>query len=360
MTKRYKASTLERRLAKLKFREAERIDFYNQLIALTNSGVSKDDALEMIWRVNSREGKKQDEALPIVTESIIRAKKNGKSFAEALKPWVPKDDVMIFEAIENTQDFGGHLLEYLETVEKKKLIRNTILKGLLVPVGIFGMIYYVMGYFSTKVVPTMSGSLPMEKWEGPAAALRIIANFSENYAQTAAFTVIGLIALILFSLPRWTGFGRAQAEGMPIYSLYRMYTGLSFLMAMASLLKSGMAEVDALNRLYPAANPYVKSRILKIREHRMNGANLGAAMSLARTNWPDERINLNIKIFAETQDLSQQLSRISKSWLDQAVQTIAKQMGVFRMVATLVAFVVIMSMGMGIYGLQSQVSAAGM
>lgn len=354
----YKPTGFERSMARTFFGYKQRTELYNQLIALLSTGMPLVDALQMAWDVASLEGKKPKEMNAIVLNEVILAKQNGASLAKALKPWVPKEDVMVMEAIENTTDMSGNLKDYLELIEKKKKIKATIIGGVAYPALLVAMVFGIMTYFGANVVPTISQLLPMEKWTGAANFLKFMYNFSQNLAIPVVVTIISTIVILSLLMPRWKGTGRVFADRLPVFSTYRMYTGISFLMSMASLLQSGMPPGEALDRLHPEATPYVKSRILKVRSQMLSGANFGAALYRSKTGWPDTKMNLNIKIFAETQDLSKQLTRLSKTWIEQAQANIAKNMGLLRTVAMLLVFGVIMGIVGGIYALQSQIAGS--
>lgn len=354
----FKPSALELKLAKMSFGYKQRKELYSQLMSLLRTGMQTTDAIRMSWDVASLEGKKPNETTAIVLYDVIQSMQNGNSLGQSLKPWVPQEDVMIFEAIANSSDFVGNLKEYMEMMEKKKAIKGSIVGGLAYPVLLVGMVIGIMVYFGTSIVPQIAGLLPMENWTGAASFLRFMNDFAMSYVTPLLIFLAATIAIIVAALPRWAGGFRIIADKLPIFSTYRMYTGISFLMSMASLLQGGMPPVDALDRLHPQANPYIKYRILRVRNQMLDGNNLGAALYKAGTGWPDTNMNLNIKIFAETQDLSGQLSTLAKSWIDQAQQGISKTMAAIRTLAMIMVFFVIMGIVGGVFALQDQIAAS--
>ena len=354
----YKPTPFEKRFAKTQFGYKARTDMYNQLIALLSTGMPKTDAIRMSWDVASQEGKKPKEAVAIVLNDIILGMQNGMSMGQALKPWVPQEDVMVFEAIENSSNFVANLRDYLEMLEKKKKIKSTIIGGLIYPIMLVSMVIGIMTYFGKSIVPQIAQLLPMEKWTGPASFLRFMNDFALNMVTPVVLTVIILAITVSVVLPRWAARGRVFMDKLPIFSTYRMYTGISFLMSMASLIQGGMAPVQAIDRLRPSATPYVAYRLQKVKNQLLNGNNFGAALYRAGTGWPDNTMNLNIKIFAETQDLSAQLGKLSKSWIDQSQTNIGKTMNLLKTVAMLLVFLVIMGIVGGVYALQDQIASS--
>jgi type II secretory pathway component PulF len=90
----------------------------------------------------------------------------------------------------------------------------------------------------------------------------------------------------------------------------------------------------------------------------LNGLNFGAALHTSGTGWPDPTLNLSIKIFAETHDLSAQLQRISEDWLERGRVKIDRSIALIRTVVLLVVFGVIMGIVGGMYALQDQIATS--
>lgn len=121
-----------------------------------------------------------------------------------------------------------------------------------------------------------------------------------------------------------------------------------------------MSPSRAIDLLRTDATPYVAYRLKKVRNQMLNGNNFGAALHRAGTGWPDRKMNLNIKIFAETQDLSAQLSKLSLSWIDEAQKNIKASMALVRNLAMMLVGAALMGIVGGIFALQGQISNAFM
>lgn len=346
----------EKKFAKLQFGFEKRLKFYQQIAALTRTGMPKTDAIQMTYVVASKEGTKPKEGLAVVTADIIESMKNGEGFGQSIRPWVPIDDVMVLEAIENSDDFPRFVDEYCDMLRQKSSIMSTIKSGLIYPVILLSAIYGLMYYFGAEVTPKIEPLLPIEEWTGSAAFLAFLNWFAANAAIQITAVTIGIIAVIIFSLPRWTGFGRSFADKLPIYSTYRMYTGISFMTSVSSLIQGGMPVVNALEKVMPLSNRYVHRRLKMVYQHMLNGENFGAALYRTGTGWPDPEMNLSIKIFAETQDLSQQLGRLARDWLMNSQKKIEISMNTIRSVTMVLVFGVILGIVGGMYGLQDLIA----
>ena len=355
-----KPTDLERKIAKMQFGYKQRRDFYNQIISLSEAGISRTDSLRMVWDIASLEGKKPREALPVIIADVVDRLVSGMTFGQALKPWVPQDEFMAIEAIEGSSDFAGNLREFLWLSEKQKGIRGKLIGGLGYPVFLLGIVLGVVWYFGATVMPVLSGILPPEQWTGMAYVLYLLSIFATDYVLWFVLTLISTIAIIVFTLPRWSGMSRRYADKLPLYSTYRMYTGINFLTSVAALARSGMSISDAIDRIRRNANPYIRMRIDRVMRRMLEGDNFGSAMYRAGTGWPDEGMALNIKVFAETQDLSEHMSRMAKEWLVDAEIKVDRNMNVLKYAAMILMFSTIMTIIGGIYGINMQLSSGNM
>ena len=281
---------------------------------------------------------------------------NGMSFGEAIRSWVPSDDRMVLEATENSDDFPTQLDQYCESLRMKRKVVGTIVGGLAYPVFLFVMIFGMLIYFGRVIVPSIAVLLPVEEWQGAAQFLSFLGWFADNFAVIFAVALAMLLTVVYVSLPRWTGRVRSVVDYLPIYRLYRIYTGISFMLAMSSLMRGGMAPIVAVDRILPLSTPYVRERLIGIRRGMLNGLDLGESLHKFGKSWPDYKMNLSVKIFARTQDLSTQLATLSTDWLRLNQEKIAQRMAAIRNVSLIMVFLVIISVVAGMYSLQSQIA----
>ena len=354
-----KVSSLEKRIAGMQFSYKMRKEFYNQLISLTEAGVSRVEALNMMWSIASLEGTKPKEALPIIISDVLNSIRGGESFGQAMRPWVPQEELTAIEAIENSSDFAGNLREFLFLSEKQKAIKGKIIGGLGYPIFLMSIVTGVIYYFGVSVVPVLSEVLPPEQWRGASYILYLLSIFATEYLGWAILLVLGIIPIIIFSLPRWKGMGRKTADKFPLYSTYRMYTGISFLTSVAALSRSGVSIPRAMDISKRNSSPYVKARVDKILWHMLDGENFGSAMYRAGTGWPDNGMALNIKVFAASKDLSEHMSRMSREWLIESERKVEANMAVLKYAGMILMFTTIMTIVGGIYGINIQISSGG-
>lgn len=349
---------LDEFFAKIQFGFQQRIVFYQEFAALLRSGMSKPEAVQLLALVASDEGRKKGESMSIILNYVIRDLQNGRSFGEAIARWVPPDDRMVLEASENSDDFSVQLDQYCWTLRQKRKVVGTIIGGLAYPVFLFSMVFSLLVYFGRVIVPQIAQLLPVEKWTGLARFLAFLGRFAESYALGSAAVVVLLLMLVSFSLSRMTGRVRRFADHLPIYRLYRVYTGISFMLSMSSLMRGGTAPIVALDRVLPLSTPYVRERLVLVRRGMLNGLDFGEALHRFGKSWPDYRMNLSIKIFSRTQDLSSRLSDLARDWLVLNQDRMEQRMAAIRNLALVLVFAVIMAVVGGMYSLQSQIASA--
>ncbi|MGA1210430.1 MAG: hypothetical protein ACO3U4_12490, partial [Gemmobacter sp.] len=96
------ASRFEIAFALIQFGFRARVKFYKEFAALLRAGMAKTEAIALLATVASDEGRRTGEPDALILGEVLRAMRNGQSFGEAIRPFVPPDDRMILEAIENS------------------------------------------------------------------------------------------------------------------------------------------------------------------------------------------------------------------------------------------------------------------
>ena len=114
----------------------------------------------------------------------------------------------------------------------------------------------------------------------------------------------------------------------------------------------------AIERVIPLATPYVRERLTGIKRGMLNGLDFGEALHQYGKTWPDYKMNLSIKIFSRTQDLSSRLADLAQDWLRLNQEKMEQRMSAIRNLALVAVFGVIMAVVGGMYSLQSQIAAA--
>ena len=349
--------SLERLIARLSFDARKRRRFYGGMVALMRAGLSRSEAVEVIWQVASNEGKQKGEALAVILADVNLGMQNGQGFGKSLRPWVPRDDCMVIETIEDTDRFAEHLGTYCQTMGRKANIQNTVLGSLAYPAFLLVMAYGLLVYFDVKIVSALDGLLARANWTGMAATLGTASELAVRYGVAAAIAALVVPLLAVVMLPRWSRYGRTLADKLPLLSLYRMQSGISFLQSIASLMASGISATEAIRRVRSSATPYARYRMDLVFRHLLNGNDLGTSMHLTGTGWPDPELNLSLKILSRTPDFPSHLPGLLDDWLDTIQEDAKRKLAVLRTIAFLIVFAVISSVIYAMYDIQGQITS---
>ncbi|HCM84089.1 MAG TPA: type II secretion system F family protein [Alphaproteobacteria bacterium] len=322
---------LSYKMAKMSFNGnlKQQLRLYRKLAGMLNMNEALPRALERLWMTSSFNGKKPNEPQAIALKEWRQALQTGRTLTDAMSGWVPERHIMILRSGEESGAIAKGL-QAIEFIEKSTAqMRAAISNAIGYPTFIFLVMFAVLWMFGVNLVSPMREFAP-ESVKAKIAGLGMVTDFVQNYG----FIILGgigvIAAIIIYTLPRWTGKLRAQFDKYPPYSWYRIWNGSAFLMSMSALLGAQTPLSRALSILESRANPWLKERIFSARMEVMRGKNLGEALQTDELGFPDETIVLDMIILAERADVATILDMVSREWLDEQIQMLEAQSAVVR------------------------------
>lgn len=350
--------TLELKFLKMQFNFKLRMNFFHELIALLNAGYSRGEALEVIWRLGTNEGKDTKSTLARIYTDIRLKLQNGLGFGEAIRQWISHDDYMILDTIEDSDEFATYLARYCKTLETNRK-QNKSLAGLLgYPVLLVAMAYGVLVYFSIGIAPELSRLFPIGNWQGLAYWVFSTGNLLALFLPVTICLAVVVPLITILSFPRWSSGLRHHADKLPIYSVYRSWTGAIFLQSTGCLMSSGLSAMEAIGKIIPNANPYLRNRLEMVRYHMLDGDDLGEALSKTSGSWPDKKVNLSLRIFCQAPDFPKQLLVISENMLEERREILNRNMMMIRSVSFIIVFSTMLAVVGAMYDIQSQITSS--
>ena len=343
--------------ARMQIGARRRRRFYREVAGLLRAGFSRNESIEFLWLIHSREGTRNSEPMALMLADVRARVKNGLEFGKALRKWIPREDYMVIGAIEGSDRFAEHLEALSASIGKQSDLRKTLLESLSYPFVLVLLAYGLVVYFNVEIAPALERLLPREQWTGLAGNLGAAGNAATEYAAAVGAFAAAVPPLIAFALPRWRKTGRSLADKLPVFSMYRLHTGIYFLKSLAALMSVGMSPTEAIDRIRASASPYVAYRLDLVRFHLLNGSDLGAAMRMADEGWPDAELNLSLGIFSRTPNFASQLSVMADDWLESVRERTEQSAGILRLVAFLAVFGVISGVALAMNDIQSQIAA---
>lgn len=337
----------------LEFNTKARERLYRKLAQLLHNGVSLDRALEQIAYIES---KRRHVGTAAVLRRWRSAIQNGQNFGQVVAPFVPNSEALLLESGGNSGRLEESFVNAADAVAQSRRIKGAIIGAGSYPALLICVLIAALIAASFKIIPAFGEVLPIEQWTGAAAFVADLTAGIRDYGLNILLAIIFTIIAISFSLPRWCGKTRLIVEGMPPWSIYRMWTGSSFLLALAALMSSGVKIDDAaLRRLSARASPYLKERIAAITKQLSSGLNLGEAMARAGHNFPEGELIDDLRVYATLKGFENNLASITREWVSEVEGKVVASMKVLN---TVVLVLIAITMGLlisSIFGVTQQI-----
>ena len=213
---------------------------------------------------------------------------------------------------------------------------------------------------SKVLIPQLSMLAPPETWTGAGALLYQVATFITSWkGAVSGILVIAAAVLVSFSLKNWTGAGRNIADKIPPWSIYRVFSGVSWLYATAILLQT--RELKLVNVLKksldsPDTSRYLRSRLQPIYLNTMRGKNLGEALFETPTRWPDASLADDLRTYASLPGFNSQLGVFAEEILNESMERIQRGAGMLGSACLILLIAVIGIILTGVLSVQQQLT----
>ncbi len=279
-------------LAEALFNGRERLDFYDIFATYLDRSVRQPEALAEI-RAIEIEGR-----LPIlywtrplttaIPHWLSRILDHGENFGAVMAAWLPHDEAMIFAAMAEAGLTGQSLRDLARLSERQTAWKNSLRRALTPLLGASIMFVAGFWYLSSSLFPSLFSALPQGvALEGPAATLKATSDFFARFGPYLLASITLLPFGVARLLPRWKGSLRKVVDNLPLFSLYKSWTGLGFLLSLSALLKAGVSLREALEVLESRSLPYTAERLRAVLVR--DDAYLGQALAQSGYGWPDPR-----------------------------------------------------------------------
>lgn len=239
-----------------------------------------------------------------------------------------------------TQSAGDQLmadgfLYMAQTVEKLDRMRAALWKALSYPLFLMVLFSVMLGSFSWLAVPVLEELLHPSKWPPLGKVLYWIASFVTGYGVYAVVLLAAVLALMAYSLERWTGEWRTRADRYFPYNLYRDFAGSLLLVSLAAMMRSGISLRTALVRAQNFAAPWMRWHVRKILRNlaRPNAPYFGHAFQTGLLN---AEMADRVQDASERRDPVEAFIRTGSGAIDQMLVVIDKRARILNTVMILV------------------------
>jgi type II secretory pathway component PulF len=304
-------------LAKLMFSGRERLDFYDIFATYLDRSIRQPGRAPFVYWTRPLAT-----AIPYWLFQILD---RGGNFGAVMADWLPHDEAMIFAAMAEAGLTGDALRDLAKVSERQTSWKKSLRRALFPLFGASAMFVAGFWYLSTSLFPTLFAALPRGvQLEGAAATLKGTSDFFAAFGPVLLGSITLLPVGISRLLPIWTGAARKLADELPLFGLYKTWTGLGFLISLSALLKAGVSLREALEMLVRRSPPYTAERLRAV--IMRDDAYLGEALAQSGYSWPDPRTIKLIRHFIVSDkpgDALAQLAETSTQQLDASLKSLA-------------------------------------
>lgn len=339
------------------FSNETRLKIYRKLAALMRNRFSLMDALDMLHDGITNGGKNPSEPMAIALASWGRALQNGLPFSDALKGWAPNRERLML-SVGDVSDLESALLNLIKVTEGSTKMVRPIIGAVSYPSFLFMMSILIIYAIGAYMVPPMIDAAPTVRWVGTARTLVDISSWIQENWLVAFITFPIIMIVIYVTIGIWTGPVRAVIDNIPPWSLYKIFIGITWLLALSALVKGGVPVSTALQSLRRDSNAYLKERIDKTLTFIKNGDNLGQALMKTGLNFPDKEIIADLKIYSELDNFEEALEKLANDWLEESVYMIEQKASLLNMAALLAVAGVIAWAVFGVFEMQDQITSS--
>ncbi len=338
---------------KFEFGSVVRYKFYMKLSQLLGNGVPLDTALGQIERIAAR---KRSGVMASLYRKWRHNIANGQNFGQVMSPYVPSSEAILLETGANSGRLVEALKNTAESIEQQGKVKKAIVTAAAYPGVLIAMLIAAMLMSAYSVIPTFEEIIPVEEWQGISYAVAISAGFIRNYSFLIGIAFVMLVFIIGFTMPRWTSKSRIMFDNIPPWSLYKMWQGSSFLLAISSMMAAGVKlDEVSLGRISRQSEPYLAQRIKSLIRYITAGDNLGDALYKCGYKFPDEEIIGDLQIYANLRGFDQNLIWITRSWVDSLVETVTVTMKIVNTVILMLIALVIGALITSFYDIFQQI-----
>jgi type II secretory pathway component PulF len=345
--------------AKFSFRfdTQKRLAVMNKIASLLRNNFTLMDALHRIEMMESKNGKKPDEAFAIAMREIQKNMERGMSFSEATRDWVPGEETLLLMS-GNMSSLVTSLENITRVVDGTSRIKRAMVSALAYPLFLLILTIGIIVMVGLYLVPPLQEAAGNGiVWTGTAKSLIWASDFANEYIYSFSIGFVLLILLIIFSLPWWTGKLRAKFDSYPPWNIYKLQLSVSWMMSLAAMVSADVSVPDAMRLLADNSNHYLSSILEETLHYISNGENLGVALASTGRNFPNEDIIGDLAIYADMNDFDKAVDKIAREYMEESVRKMESLSGIMNGVGMGLVSAVMGWVVLGTFAMQEQITA---
>ncbi len=325
-----------------------RIDLYRNLQMITSSGISLAETVRLL-SLKFRKHMPRS-SMPKILDAWLKSMAMGKTFNQAIQPWVPGWELLLLRAGGSTQ--VSHMLGYVSELSNNIIkLKSGLTSALRYPIFALLMLFVLLGVFTYYVIPNLTTFLPPEKWPPITKGLYAFTTFITEKGIFVLLGIIIVVGLIVYSLGHLkTGVARRILNSIPPWSIYKQFNSSIFLLSLASLLRSGVSFGQSLETIRSSSSKYIASLLIMMQAKLQAGKRAGEAIQCELF---DKETLVNLEVYADTDKLEEGIYVLAEEQLSQQIEKLATATKMLGNFILLIVVLFIVWNYMGLIALQS-------
>lgn len=303
--------------------QAEQIELLDDLASFVRAGLPPFEAIDAIAAVSRRRNRRRHYAC---LAKILAKMKAGRSFSEAASGLLDDTAINIVNSGERSGDMVSALQQSAYLLKQRREMRALVLSALTKPainlVALIGLVYYV----AIQVVPAAKKLLPKEYMSDLSKAYFAFGEWMITYTPMVALAIALVSCIIAASMPIWTGTLRDAFDRKVFpWTIYRYVQAGAFLVAVRSMMRSGMPLAQALEIMVPLARGWLKSKLAAVKKHLARG--LEEAEAIHKSGILPEEIDDRLSVYGKLPNFTDIMEPLASDTLDRAKKKLAMVSG---------------------------------
>lgn len=337
-------------ILKFRFGLEARVSLYDKVAAFLEANI---DVVSTLKSIRNRYAKQKDFRAEIIDDWLKVMSRGGK-FGDAIQKWVPPAEHMLISAGERGQGLihGLHEAVVLSTASASNIA--AIKGGVIMPIVLLSLIIGMLIGFQVQMVPVFSNLMPINHWPEGAQTLESMSRFFYNFWWAIILLVVAMSFVVGSTIGKWVGPMREIADRFPPWSIYKSYQGSSFLIGLASLMKAGIANFDALRTMRATASPWMQVHLSKMMQAMKTGG--GTPGEALDTGLLDNETAGDVQDYSRLGSFHDAIYLLGARSLVESVKKITVKMSILKNVLLVVVAVCIMWIYGTSYNLQTTIA----
>lgn len=307
----------ERRTLAWRFSLAQRHDFYDDLRRFVAAGQPPFKVVERMQQV--LRGRRRLRWKAQLFHRIVQAGAGGRSFAQALAPYVPAEEAALLAAGEATARVIDSLDNLVFLTGERMKVRATLVKN-LAPVAFLFLLALAVMVVIVKLTMKEAVKLITPDLLTKMVLAPVFFRMGEGvlkYGWLAALILAVVVAVVVLSINRWKP-GRVRRwldAHAPPWSVYQRLQSAVFLMTTASMMGAGLPFRQAAHDVQRLASPWLRAHLTRVLRAMAAGRPEAEAMVGAKGFLPQD-VSDRLVVYALMPDFADVMDKLSRRSLE--------------------------------------------